>query len=482
MENNEMRKAIESLKGFYSRFGLCVETDFNGNSDNELHVDVASRVFASVYRRVENPNNEEICELNSWIYRILEITGFKISEVDKGKISLYDNSVKRNRGIRTRLNAGRALNRLFPFVQESKREEIADVIRERYFAHELAIEILRNDPEAFAEACKEENFAPFMNPRVSRNRKSLATSCMRYSFSRLPAHPMSIYSTPDFEMIVARNANGQIAARVVLMVARNGRALDNPRAAPIYGVSDKAIDAIESELRERNAVFDYGFNGARLRKVVVDGDYVVVPYLDNSPCRAEDFGDCLVISDDGEIDCSNTSGYSAIDDSRYECECCGERLHEDETFCGDNDGIYCESCYHDNFVNCEHCGDSVRREDTEIVNIVGYRGRCIQEVWCGDCARNDAFLCEHSQELWSDDFLFEAQGIGDISRFYVDNGEIVQCEESGDYILAEESGETVDGRIISLCILRNHPSYQLQSSGLWEDIQLRFDFSAMAAE
>lgn len=79
--------------------------------------------------------------------------------------------------------------------------------------------------------------------------------------------------------------------------------------------------------------------------------------------------------------------YGCLDEDHVVCCECSERIHEDTAneYC---DSMYCSSCFSSLFTDCQHCYDTMYRDDVTGVFVDGD-----EESWCVYCRRQDAFCC-----------------------------------------------------------------------------------------
>lgn len=92
-------------------------------------------------------------------------------------------------------------------------------------------------------------------------------------------------------------------------------------------------------------------------------------------------------------------------DDSYYCERCNERLSEDEVY-SDDSGFYCESCYDDLYTRCNHCGDTLARDTSEVyTSESGYD-------FCESCYTDKYAFCESCEsEVENDDLvIIDGQG------------------------------------------------------------------------
>ena len=68
------------------------------------------------------------------------------------------------------------------------------------------------------------------------------------------------------------------------------------------------------------------------------------------------------------------------------CSCCGCEIEEGDNFREYDGEIYCESCFDDEFVTCEDCGEIIPRDDAYLVKDDGY-------YICEGCYEDNYFWC-----------------------------------------------------------------------------------------
>jgi len=204
------------------------------------------------------------------------------------------------------MKPARAFAIMFPELDHKQIIQLTDQYLERFAKRELFIRE-GSDAKDFVKAYSGEQ-APTDNINTTYQRKSSASSCMRYSFDQLPVHPVTAYASGDFNMLWTEDKDGKIASRCVVRVMEDGAY----RGGPIYGVSEQAIDILEHHINRTVGVCgsDGAWEDARLlRQPVEDDDEgFYAPYLDPEPRRLTDNGEYLVIQDGGEIDANSYQG------------------------------------------------------------------------------------------------------------------------------------------------------------------------------
>jgi hypothetical protein len=202
-------------------------------------------------------------------------------------------------------------------------------------------------------------------------------SCMSKECFDSCIHPVRVYGDSDLQLAYARRGD-RITARALVWPERkiHGR---------IYGDEDRLSAALEA------AGYKEGkFQGARIRRILENGQYVV-PYLDWVQ-SARDDGDWLVIDRNGDIDCDVTDGLS------------GES------------GEYCS--YYDEY----------RDEETSSVR-TSLSGN--YQTWCQTAVEQHAFWCDHTGDYWHETLgLDMADGsVWSPARFEAEGGVCSQTDE-----------------------------------------------------
>jgi len=117
---------------------------------------------------------------------------------------------------------------------------------------------------------------------------------------------------------------------------------------------------------------------------------------------------------------------------RYTCECCGERLHEDDMYSTDN-GTYCQECLDEWFFNCERCGGA--HEIADLCN-------CDGTSYCSYCAeRKGYYKCSDCGE-WTEDYTCYNDELL-CERCLPDGG---YCERCGEYHAQEDMTTTQENK------------------------------------
>jgi hypothetical protein len=251
--------------------------------------------------------------------------------------------------------------------------------------------------------------------------KSLASSCMRYTFDdgdgpmNLPIHPTEVYGSGDFNIIWVEDARGFIGGRVVVYMKHDS---GKPQPSYIYGACQQALDMLKDHLDSIDAcdIHDSEWSGARLSAIKdYDTQAYIGPYLDLEP-RALDVRqdydgtkdsdgnqntkEYLVITSCGELD---GNGYSGIySDDVHRCSNCDENVHEDDSRYSEYTGnVYCDCCFQDEHFYCDWSDEYYHNDQHINVWYTDSQGR----KRCHDVAEGcDGYtFCEREEEYWDSD-------------------------------------------------------------------------------
>ena len=324
------------------------------------------------------------------------------------KITMYQSARDRfERDREVAMKPARAFSMMFPELEHKQVIELTDMYLNRFAKRELFIRE-GADAKDFVKAYSWTQ-APTDNINTTYQRKSSASSCMRYDFDHLPVHPVTAYASGDFQMLWTEDADGKIASRCVVRVMPDGQY----RGGPIYGVSEQAIDMLEHHiLATPNGEYgaDDAWVGARLLRQPTedDPDAFYAPYLDPEPRRLHDDGEYLVISDDGEIDASGYSG--VLNDHACHCERCNTGLSEDESYYSEyTDEMYCNDCYYEDHFYCEYADADYHMDQSYYVYVTypnrnGYAQERVSD-WAVEYG--DQFIyCDNDDEYWHVDLAY----------------------------------------------------------------------------
>jgi len=370
---------------------------------------------------------------------------------------------------RLRGKPGKMFKRMFPNSTPQDIEKFANWYSEKFASVEYTLHVAK-DADSFELAYSGEQ-AEYKNPSTTNARKSLASSCMRHDFSF--DHPSRAYASGDFEIVYLTDSSDRIAGRCVVCIS------DGIVAGPVYGVSESAIDQIESHLNARSAtMFDCGgsWEGATLVRSEHEGGGYIAPYLDRSPQSLTDNGTCLTIDPVGEIDAST---YSGILNGGQCCSGCDCQIDDDEEYYSEHsDGPYCWGCYSERWTHCQECGCETDFDSMSSYQTLTRSSADEFTVDCCDSCRDiDATQTDISGEYWHNDHVFETVDGHVISvRDYDDCGYFTS-EWSGDIYPDDNMIETSKGEFVDKSELSD--DWQ-EIDGIWHDMQLKLELESVA--
>ena len=351
------------------------------------------------------------------------------------KITMYQSArdrFERNREVA--MKPARAFSMMFPELEHKQIIELTDDYLNRFAVRKLFIKE-GTDAKDFVKAYSWTQ-APTDNISTTYQRKSSASSCMRYDFEHLPVHPVTAYASGDFKMLWTEDADGKIASRCVVRVMPDGQY----RGAPIYGVSEQAIDMLEHHIKSTpNGEYgaDDAWVGARLLRQPTedDPDAFYAPYLDPEPRRLTDDGEYLVIDDCGAIDASSYQGVLNANDCH--CENCNVGLSDDEYYFSEyTECRYCNDCYYDEHFYCEYADADYHVDQSYMVYVpygsrTGYTEERVSD-WAVEYG--DEFVyCDNDDEYWHIDLAYFCEH----EDFYISQRGI----DAGTYFISDWDGE-----------------------------------------
>ena len=277
------------------------------------------------------------------------------SAIAHGKISVYQSRKDYDGDRQVAMKPGRAIKLMFPELDDAKVLQFVDVFLDEYATREYTVHTSQ-DAEMFKKAYSGDQVAT-QNINHSQMHKSLASSCMRYTFKdgngpmNLPKHPVEAYASGDFTIVYTEDGEGLISGRCVVHTADT----ENITHGPIYGACVGAIQLIEHHLETMGSTgaCDGDWVGARLVAIPYDESErsFIAPYIDLEP-RALTIGQYLVIDPSGELDANS---YQGVLNSGEQCCNCDARMDEyDQRYSEYNGNSYCEDCYYEDHFFCEY--------------------------------------------------------------------------------------------------------------------------------
>lgn len=429
----------------------------------------SDKVLGIIRRNVDRDESDTFYLVAEFI-QLLELAP---SEAEGAmQIASWPSAAKRHVGParRERQKIGKAFRRVMPEISDAECERCVDDYRKTFDLTQFKIEIVTGGKEIAAVYTGD--VAPMQNLATTYFRKNISYSCMRHTMGDF--HPTAAYGTPDWQMYVAREkATGRIASRAMVNVAKAGEPCQ-PHHAPIYGVSECAVDALEKLFKQSgiSPAENGAFIGATLVAHMVHGSQFKAPYLDIEPRSYfydEDMPDVLTIQRDGNVTgCNHVNGLQDWDDGDS-CQCChcNERLDEDDAR-ADSDGNYwCDDCYNENFSYCVWCEESVPNDETATAYLNDRRGNAEEICVCEDCRRRH-FTMTISDEYWLDSDVITLANGDSISP----HDDYFVSDWDGECYLPEDMCETEDGENVSRDELKSR-GWQEDDDGLWYDPESR---------
>jgi hypothetical protein len=306
---------------------------------------------------------------------------FHLSQTDPECLAYFQTDDKLRRDISTKISVGRFVKKFWPDLPD---HEVAAVVN----AHRSEVGKrgvkFSTDPDEIVRIYE-------YGPRSCMKGKD----CVR------------VYgNSPDLAVAYLGNLeSNEVSARAVVWP-------DEKLYVRVYG------DDLLRLLLEQQGYENCDLDGARVRRIEERGS-VVMPYLDGPQnAKESSCGQYMILTDDGEYECTNTSGYAS--GGREQCDCCGDRYDPDDLYTA-TDG---------NRV----CGDCIGSDD--------YEGTSCSYVW----AITDAGWIHDTQPMprcdcwWSS--YHERWVSEDLSYSDFDLVEL----ECGDIVSEDEAVETVEGR------------------------------------
>jgi len=368
------------------------------------------------------------------------------------KITMYQSARDRfEREREVAMKPARAFTLMFPELEHKQVIELTDMYLNRFATRKLFLKE-GTDAADFVKAYSWTQ-APTDNINTTYQRKSSASSCMRYDFDHLPVHPVSVYASGDFKILWSEDADGKIASRCVVRVMEDGKY----RGGPIYGVSEQAIDLIEHHINTNGGEYgcDGAWEGARLVRKPVDDDEdsFYAPYLDPEPRRLYDDGKYLVISSDGDIDANGYQGTLGAHDCQ--CETCGCGMSDDDYYFSEyTECRYCNDCYYEEHFYCEYADADYHIDQSYLVYVPCGTRNGYSEERVSDWAveYGDQFVCcDNDDEYWHIDLAYYCEDEDCyISQRGIDAGTYFISDWDGDVYADDQRATTDTGDTISI--------------------------------
>lgn len=402
---------------------------------------------------------DRVCRFKFYI-RLFQIAFSE--ENGKAMISYFPDMDKVKVDRRFKMKPGKFLRKLFPESNDSIVERFVDKYRTAFDPAEYTFHE-STDAKDFGRVYQMPQ-APMQNPATTYYRKSLSNSCMRYDFSNLPEHPCNAYGSGDFKIVWITDSNGHLAGRCVVNIAKHGIKLETPTMGPIYGISETAMNLIESKLKAQGAKMgdSDSWIDARVRNIPYGSEWIA-PYLDFTPQAYNEIGDYLVIASGGSITGNQYQGTQQNEDS-CQCHDCNDSIHGDDAYSNDYGEQFCESCYFDRYGICDSCHETESNDSLTGVYVETRHGRELQRM-CECCRDENAVYLESESEYWHLDDVIFCEYDGNYIRH--DDPDYFQCENSMDVFPISERVETEDGESWAEESAIDYGYEYHAASGLW---------------
>ena len=414
-----------------------------------------------------------------------------VSKKRHGYIGIVQNSDKHKADLHTPMKPGKAIATMCPEIEPKNLDRIVTEFLDAY-AHREYIIKTSSKPDDFRKVYTGEMVST-QNINTTNTYKSLASSCMRYTFDdgdgpmNLKMHPTEVYGSGDFNIIWVEDSQGRIGGRVVVYMKHGS---GKPQPSYIYGACQQALDMLQDHLESINAIHtsQSEWDGGKLLAIKdYDTQAYIGPYLDLEP-RALDVQllpdgtkdaegnpntkEYLVIDHNGELDANGYCGVYQGD--RYTCGNCGDGVPEDESryseYTGEN---YCDCCFHDTHFYCDWSEEYYHNDEHLTVYSLNGNGLKISQDVHENC---DGYVwCERESEYWDVDDVFhiECEDIWVTAKTFEEDyfssdwdGEVYPNSEA----CLTDDGETISKDEIDAFNESNcdNPSYQLGNDGVYK--------------
>ena len=372
---------------------------------------------------VHNP----ILETNSLPHRLSLFAPIR-SKRRHGYISIYQNSDKYIADLHTPMKPGKAMSTIAPELDNKAVDMLVTKFLDAFAHREYTVKTSSKHDD-FRKVYTGKMVGT-QNINTTGTYKSLAASCMRYTFDdndgpmNLPIHPTEVYGSGDFNIIWVEDANGYIGGRVVVYMKHES---GKPQPSYIYGACQQALDMLKDHLDSIDAcdIYDSDWTGAKLSAVKdYDTQAYIGPYLDLEPraldvCRLPDgtkdsqgntnTKEYLVIGCGGELD---GNGYCGVySDETNRCYNCEENVHEDDTRYSEYTGeTYCDCCFQDDHFYCDWSDEYYHNDQHICVWYTTSEGaKRYHDV--AECCDGYTF-CEREGEYWDSDEVIYVESEG----------------------------------------------------------------------
>lgn len=364
-----------------------------------------------------------------------------VSDKDPTKIAYTQSPEKGMDDVRTVTPVSTYLARFNPSLPPHEVRDLAD----RYLAYirgktNVTIAYTR---EAFRFAYSNQ---PVLSP--SSNHVSCMANSGRYYTGSDSLHPAEAYSTDENGLYIAytvSNKDGNVVT---------ARAVVYPKHmlyTKVYALDQSYRTALIEYLDNEGYSESDNFDGAPMSRIDSSTGYVsdkedgefLMPYIDgdaqsvdDSPHRKRFF-----ICHHGDYEATGTTGTIKVGDSinRTRCAYCEERCDADDMREVSGE-LWCGSCTDDAAMFCDHYEEYFNQNTTMFHTVYTARRRggtfqyFIEETWCEEAVRHNAFKCDRTGRYYSADNCEQMEVITS-----VDGTTETWCREVDDYYNDEKT-------------------------------------------
>lgn len=287
-------------------------------------------------------------------------------------------------------------------------------------------------------------------------------SCMSSRFDlrcddRVERHPYAVYDPSLGWSMAVRSEGDEVLGRCLIWTDPNlpadkgyVRSYKRERNESSHSGADEAIETYLN---------NNGYTKWRawptdtpIMKYELSRGGYLMPYIDGGTQRVDRDGDFFIITDGGEIDASNTSGY--VSEYEYTCADCGAGFNDgDGYWTGANEEHHvCDSCCADDYTYAYSrrgnqyyiCSSDVIEVDGEYYHTDYLSDNGIVELHNGDYTHHDNAVFIESENAYYEDGDDDICYAEDTERCELKN-DCWQCTESGKWYTDDEDNVEVDG-------------------------------------
>ena len=425
----------------------------------------------SLYLLSTNPSSLVASSSFDFVQRLKLFNPMR-SAIAFGKISVYQSRKDYDNDRQVAMKPGRAFKLMFDLLDDATVLAWVDEYLDRFAPRQYNLQVSKKASD-FTKAYVGEQVKT-QNITHSYNHKSLANSCMRYTFkdgngpNNLPVHPVEAYASGDFTIAWVEDKDGLIGGRVVIY--HDGS--NDPQAGPIYGACDIAVRQLSDHIEAIGGEFadDGDWSGAKLVAHPYpygNSDSFIAPYLDIEPRSLSVSQDRkhLIIDHDGDLDANSYQGILS-EGGRDLCISCQDNVHEDESYHSEHTGeTYCMDCYYEDHFHCDYTGEDVHMSQSIRVYAMCRHGEQDQNA-CESILGCQAVECKDGK-IWDVDDCFHC----------VDEDQWISPPDADDYFNSDWDSEwyysdsnmcvLLDGDVVSKQEIEDHEDTWVLTNGVY---------------